>query len=175
MKDLINQINLTLQKINPEENNNENNNLKIRKRVPKIWRIQKPIKKETNTIKKNKSDNLTNQKLKNKELCTTINNDINNHLIKNKSNYKKENKNAKEHNNSVNKKKDDSTITDKDPLVFKITNQKSLYSKKERPYKIDFDKFYSLIERTKDILGTLNKYEKVQHDQHYQIIYKMCK
>lgn len=44
----------------------------------------------------------------------------------------------------------------------------------ERRYTIDFDKFYSLIEKTQNLLNTMNKFEKIQHNQHYQILYKIC-
>ncbi|ORX43301.1 hypothetical protein BCR36DRAFT_415716, partial [Piromyces finnis] len=156
MKDLINQINLTLQnlKTDPELKDKNSNTKKIGNRMPKVWKVSKLVKKEfNNTIEIDKQNSISNQKLKHKDQINTICNK-NTSIVKND-----ENKNKQE--TKINfKKKKNKSVNNNDTLVFNVTSKKSLYSQKERLHKIDFEKFYNLIEKTKDILGTLNKYEK---------------
>ena len=138
-------------------------NKKMHKRIPKIWKV-------TNGISNNKTEasrNISLQKLKK--------NSVKNLKV---HNDKKKNEVLTNNVNNIDEyssKRYNFKENDRMPLVFDVTNKKSLYAKNERRYKVDFDKFYKLIEKTKDILGTLNKYEKAHRDRNYQIIYKMCK
>ena len=171
IKDLIFQIDITLQKLNFDSKNikklKDKNSIKKNKRIPKIWKVQKLAK--GNEDKTEIYQNISFQKLKNN---SKTNSEIhNNEKIKiiSKSNIKDNTT------STYLSKEDESKVNEREPLVFDITNKESLFSKKQRYYKIDFDKFYNLIEKTKDILSTLNKYEKVHRDQNYQYIYRMCK
>jgi len=142
--------------------------MKMNKRIPKIWKGYNATKGISN--KTEISQNISLQKLKKNNIKNSVvHNDEEKNEILTKNNKIKINNIDEYSSKECNFKGNDRV-----PLVFDITNKESLFTKKERRYKVDFDKFYNLIEKTKDILGTLNKYEKAHRDRNYQIIYKMC-